>query len=190
MARIRGLVVAIGLVAGLTAAPVATVNACSCVGFSAAEAVQFADLAFVGTVADAAPGGQDEVMGAQLVRYAFAVERASKTTGPIVEVVSHDDPGGASCGFSFGRGERWFVAATAEDGVLRSNLCSGNLPLEGLGDVEMAELVELLPIEPVPGDPPNGGAGLSIPTPLLVAVIGVGVLAAGSALAFRRGRAR
>lgn len=188
--RIARGVVAAAMAMAMLAAPVAIVNACSCVGFSTAEAVQFADLAFVGTVADAAPGGQDEVLGAQLVRYAFAVERASKTTGPIVEVVSHDDPGGASCGFSFGRGERWFVAATAEDGVLRSNLCSGNLPVEGLGDAEMAELVELLPIEPVPGDPPSDGAGFSIPTPLLVAVIGVGILAAGSAWAFRRGRAR
>lgn len=182
--------VAAGLAVAMLGAPAATVHACSCVGFSTAEAVDFATIAFVGTVADRAPGGQDPMLGAPLVRYAFAVERASKATGPIVEVVSHDDPGGSSCGFSFGHGERWFVAATAEDGVLRTSLCSGNAPIEGLGDADMAELVGLLPVEPVPGDLPSADAGLSIPAPLLVALIGVGVLAAGSAWAFRRGRAR
>ena len=186
---LRGMVAA-GLAIATLAAPAATVHACSCVGFSTAEAVEFATIAFVGTVAERAPGGQDPMMGAPLVRYAFAVERASKETGAIVEVVSHDDPGGASCGFSFGEGERWFVAATAQDGLLRTSLCSGNAPIEGLGDADMAELVELLPVEPSTADVPSGDADLSIPAPLLVALVGVGVLAAGSAWAFRRGRAR
>jgi hypothetical protein len=188
--RFRRGMVAAGLAIATLAAPAATVQACSCVGFSTAEAVEFATIAFVGTVAERAPGGQDPMLGAPLVRYAFAVERASKASGPIVEVVSHDDPGGASCGFSFGHGERWFVAATAQDGLLRTSLCSGNAPIEGLGDADMAELVGLLPVEPVPADLPSGDAGLSIPAPLLVTLIGVAVLAAGSALAFRRGRAR
>jgi hypothetical protein len=186
---LRGTVAA-GLAIATLAAPTVTVQACSCVGFSTAEAVEFATIAFVGTVAERAPGGQDPMLGAPLVRYAFAVERASKASGPIVEVVSHDDPGGASCGFSFGQGERWFVAATAQDGLLRTSLCSGNAPIEGLGDADMAELVGLLPVEPVPADLPSGDGGLSIPAPLLVALIGVAVLAAGSAWAFRRGRAR
>lgn len=188
--RVLRAMVAAGLAVATLAAPAATVHACSCVGFSRAEAVEFATIAFVGTVAERAPGGQDPMLGAPMVRYAFAIERASKATGPIVEVVSHDDPGGASCGFSFGQGERWFVAATAQDGLLRTSLCSGNAPIEGLGDAEMAELVGLLPVEPVPADVPGGEAGLSMPAPLLVALIGVGVLAAGSAWAFRRGRAR
>ena len=186
---LRGIVAA-GLAVGTLAAPAATVHACSCVGFSTAEAVESATIAFVGTVAERAPGGQDPMLGAPLVRYAFAVERASKATGPTVEVVSHDDPGGSSCGFSFGHGERWFVAAMAQDGVLRTSLCSGNMPVEGLGEADMAALVELLPAEPLPGEVPSGDAGLSVPAPLLVALLGVGVLAAGSAWAFRRGRAR
>jgi hypothetical protein len=188
--RFRRGMVAAGLAIATLAAPAATVQACSCVGFSTAEAVEIATIAFIGTVADTAPGGQDPMMGAPLVRYAFAVERASRASGPIVEVVSHDDPGGASCGFSFGQGERWFVAATAQDGLLRTSLCSGNAPIEGLGDADMAELVGLLPVEPVPADLPSGDAGLSVPAPLLVALIGVAVLAAGSAWAFRRGRAK
>lgn len=186
---LRGIVAA-GLAVATLAAPGAIVHACSCVGFSTAEAVEAATIAFVGTVAGRAPGGHDPMLGAPLVRYAFAVERASKATGPTVEVVSHDDPGGASCGFSFGQGERWFVAAMAQDGLLRTSLCSGNAPIEGLGDADMAELVELLPVEPSPAAAPSGDAGPSVPAPLLAALIGVSILAAGSAWAFRRGRAR
>jgi hypothetical protein len=130
------------------------------------------------------------MMGAPLIRYAFAVERASKSTGPVVEVAALDDGGGASCGFAFGHGERWFVAATAEGGSLRTSLCSGNVLIDGLGDAQVAEFVELLPVEPVAGDHPSNGAGFSIPPPVLVALVGVGILAAGSAWAFRRGRAR
>jgi hypothetical protein len=186
---LRGMVAG-GLALATLVAPAATVHACSCVGFSTAEAVESATIAFVGTVAERAPGGQDPMLGASLVRYAFAVERASKATGTILEVVSHDDPGGSSCGFSFGQGERWFVAATAQDGLLRTSLCSGNAPIEGLGDAELAELIGLLPVEPAPADVPSGDAGPSIPVPLVVALIGMGVVAAGSAWAFRRGRAR
>jgi hypothetical protein len=186
---VRGMAAA-ALAVAMLAAPAATVHACSCVGSSTADAVEFATIAFVGTVAERAPGGQDPMLGAPLVRYAFAVERASKATGPIVEVVSHDDPGGSSCGFSFGAGERWFVVAMAQDGMLRTSLCSGNLPIEGIGDADMAELVGLLPVEPVPAEQPSGDAGISIPAPLLVALLVVGILATGSAWAFRRGRAR
>lgn len=160
------------------------------------DAVEFADLAFVGTVAETAPGGQDPVMGVPLVRYAFEVERASEPTGPVVEVAALDDGGGASCGFTFGVGERWFVAATSEDGVLRSHLCSGNIPMEGMDAAQMAQLVELLPMEPSPATPAPASAPSAsadqpgIGMPVLAAVIG---LSAAGALAFvlmslRRGR--
>ena len=180
--------VATSLAIAILAAPAATVHACSCAQLSGAESVEFGDLAFIGTVTNAAPGGQDDMMGAPLVHYAFEVERASQETGPAVEVVSHDDPGGASCGFSFGVGERWFVAAATEGDLLRTNLCSGNRLADELDDAEMTALVKLLPIEPVPGEEPGGAAGFSIPVPLLAAIVGVGLLAAASALAFRRDR--
>ena len=187
----RSILLRAAAVAALTistlAAPVATVHACSCMAFSVADAVQAASLALIGTVADSAPGGQDPVMGVPLVRYAFEVERASAATGPIVEVVSHDDPGGASCGFAFGAGERWFVAASTDGGLLRTTLCSGNRLIDDLGADEMRELVELLPIEPVPADVPEGG-DLSIPPPILVALIGAGILIGSAVWAFRRDR--
>jgi len=184
---LRGLAAA-ALAVTMLAAPIATVSACSCVGFSLADSVDSADIAFIGTVVDSAPAGQDALMGVPLVRYAFELERASEASGPIVEVAAHDDGGGASCGFSFGDGERWFVAAATQDGVLRTTLCSGNRPAGDLAADEMAALVELLPVEPAPADEPRGDAGFSIPAPLLVALAGAGIVVAAAAWAFRRDR--
>lgn len=181
------------------AAPVATVHACSCMAFSTAEAVAAADLAFVGTVTDSVPGGQDPAMGMALVRYAFEIERASEQVGPIMEVVSHDDPGGAACGFAFGVGERWFVASASEGGLLRTNLCSGNRLVDDLSPAEADELVALLPAEPVAQSPdpestPSSPAGSGIDGAVLAAVL-VGLAAAASlaivlVAGHRRGRAR
>lgn len=189
--------VAAALAITTLAAPVATVHACSCMAFSAAEAVKAADLAFVGTVVDSAPGGQDPAMGMALIRYAFEVERASEPIGPIVEVVSHDDPGGASCGFTFGGAERWFVASTSEGGLLRTNLCSGNRFMDDLGSAELDELVRLLPAEPVaespdPAAPSETPSGTGIDGAVLAAVL-IGFAAAASLAlvivsAYRRGR--
>jgi hypothetical protein len=152
--------------------------------FSAAEAVAAADLAFVGTVTDAAPGGQDPAMGMALVRYAFEVERASEQVGPMMEVVSHDDPGGAACGFAFGVGERWFVASASEGGLLRTNLCSGNRLMDDLGSAEADELLALLPAEPVAQSPdpeptPESPSASGIDGAVLAAVL-VGLAAAAS----------
>ena len=182
----RGTIAAAVLIAQL-ASPVASVHACSCVGMDPPTAIEVADLAIVGTVADAAPGGQDPDFGLSLVRYAFEVERASEQTGPIVEVSSHGDDMGASCGFSFGVGERWFVAAAEEAGSLRTTLCSGNLPIAGMSNADLAALEELLPFEPATEAPTPAAAPVEEPTvggmqvPLAAALL-VG-LAAAAALA-------
>lgn len=196
---VRGLVAA-ALAVAIIAAPVATVHACSCGTLEPAAAIEFADLAFVGTVAASAQVGRDPVMGGPLVRYAFEVERASRATGPIVEVAAHDD-GGGSCGFTFGVGERWFVVATREDGSLRSNLCSGNLLIEGMSDAEATDLVELLPMEPVPptlgptaappgspAPPADANVAMPISAALLIGLAAAAALALVMVLALRRGR--
>ncbi|MDQ3688432.1 MAG: hypothetical protein M3406_00055 [Chloroflexota bacterium] len=182
--------VAAALAVATLAVPLTSVHACSCVGFTAADAVEAADLAFVGTVADSTPAGKDPMMGGPLVRYAFEVERASQAVGPFVEVAAHDDGGGASCGFTFGIGERWFVAATMEGGSLRSHLCSGNLRMEDVGDAGMAELVDLLPMEPVAATsgpqtqvsavaPTATAVGSMVDTPVVVALL-IGLAAAAA----------
>ena len=192
---IHGLVAA-ALAIAISAAPTATVHACSCMALLPAEAVDLADLAFIGTVTDSAPGGRDPAMGIPLVRYAFEVDRASEQTGPVIEVAALDDGGGASCGFTFGARERWFVAASTDGGVLQSNLCSGNLLLDGMDDAEVAALEELLPFEPTstlpdptpapasPATPPAGGPGLPIVAAAIV------VAGAGATLALVLFRAR
>lgn len=193
----RGLVAAAFAVA-ILAVPVVSVHACSCMGFTTADAVEAADLAFVGTVAATAPGGQDPMMGVPVVRYAFDIERASQETGPVVEVSAHDDGGGASCGFTFGVGQRWFVAAMSEGGGLRSNLCSGNVMLADIGDAEMAELIELLPEQPVaatdapPTAPRASPTDANVATPIAAALL-IGLAAAVALgvvlwMAFRRRR--
>lgn len=190
--------IAAALAVSTLAAPLASVHACSCVAFSTAEAVEAADLAFVGTVADAAPGGQDPAMGMALVRYAFEIERASEQVGPMVEVVSHDDPGGASCGFAFGVGERWFVASASEGGLLRTNLCSGNRLVDDLGPAEADELVTLLPVEPVavspdpdpaPASPSATGIDGAVIAAVLVGLAAAAALAVVVVAAFRGRRA-
>lgn len=198
---LRGLVAA-ALAVVTIAVPVASVHACSCMGFTTADAVEAADLAFIGTVAATAPGGQDPMMGVPVVRYAFDVERASQEIGPVVEVSAHDDGGGASCGFTFAVGQRWFVAAMSEGGGLRSNLCSGNVMLADIGDADMAELIELLPEQPVaatdaatdapPTAPPASPADANVATPIAAALL-IGLAAAAALgvvllMAFRRRR--
>ncbi|MGH2416884.1 MAG: hypothetical protein ACRDFY_00985 [Candidatus Limnocylindria bacterium] len=188
--------VAAALAIAISAAPAATVHACSCMEMQPAEAVEMADLAFIGTVIDSAPGGQDPAVGMPMVRYAFAVARASEQTGPTIEVAALDDGGGATCGFTFGAEERWFVAASTDGGVLQSNLCSGNLMLDGMDDAEVAALDELLPFEPTstaadptaapasPATSTDGGPGL----PIVAAVIVAAGAAAALALVLLRAR--
>ena len=194
---LHGLV-AVSLAFAVSAAPLATVHACSCMMMQPAEAVAMADVAFIGTVTDSARGGQDPAMGMPLVRYGFDVDRASEQTGPTIEVAALNDGGGATCGFTFGANERWFVVASTDGGVLQSNLCSGNLMLDGMGDAELAALDELLPFEPTsaapdptpapasPAAPTGGGPGLPI---VATAIIAAGAAAALALVLLRARRA-
>jgi hypothetical protein len=137
------------------AAPLAVVQACSCSWLGGTEQVALqamdeADVAFVGTVTASAPvfGFNFEQMGPE-IRYTFDVERASIATEGVIDVRAIDDGGGASCGFTFDVGDRWLVAAVDDDGALRTHLCSGNTSLAG-DDADMADrLLAHLPFAPV-----------------------------------------
>ena len=127
---------------------VGVAHACSCAGFggpveAALQAAQDANVAFTGTVVGtrpAAPGPDDF---GPMVAYAFDVHRASDEVDGTIEVHALDDGGGASCGFTFGMGEAWFVTASLADGRLQTGLCNGNQRLADLdpGDVERLEAV-------------------------------------------------
>lgn len=167
-------------------APTASVLACSCAGgMSLAATLGGNDVVLLGTVVDAveAPAGD---MGQQMA-YAVEVERSSQPVAATVEVRATFGDGGASCGFEFGVGQRWFIGAYEQDGVLQTSLCSGNALADELPDTDVDEIVAMLPAEPagepaapvaVTPDVPWGPIGLGVGALLILAI---------TVLAFRSG---
>lgn len=186
------LLLAVVLSLATMAMPLAFVAACSCVGFAGPEeSIAAAELAFVGSAVEAAPGGADPGMGMGTVRYAFEVERASAPTDAVIEVQALDDPGGAACGFSFGMGERWLVMAHRQDGALQTNLCSGNMLLTQLDEGDLDRVMSALPATPDP--PADAQSAPGQPATLLPVLVG-GLAALGLVavmlVAFRGDRLR
>ncbi len=180
-----GLVLALA-VAGVTPARVA---ACSCAGGELPDAIRAADIAFIG-VAEAAAAGPPSDIGPRTL-YLFSVERASKPTGATIEVAAWSG-GDASCGFDFAIGETWLVLAHRWEGALDTNLCSGNVHVDGLAAAQRADFERLLPVLPEAapeGAPEQESTVLERALPALL--IGVGILALVGTVAvfgFARGR--
>ena len=186
------LVLALALVA--TAVPIRQVAACSCMAFGSPEELVAAhEVTFIGTVVDTAPG-EGGGIGGRNVLYAFDVERASEATDAVLAVQAVDDDGGASCGFAFGVGERWLVAAYRQGAQLETSLCSGNQLAGDMAADELATYADLLPnVPPEPADPANEPAGQSdVSIPVAVALGGLAVLGLAAAMlfAFRERRVR
>ena len=165
-----------------SAVPAARVAACDCMMMSPDEAVAAAEVAFTGTVAGERPIAEnreprDGTGGVGNVLYAFEVDGVAKgDVGATVEVLSGGD--GASCGVSFGVGDRWLIFASRETDVLATHLCSGNL---ALAPGEAAPI----PVSPPPaGEPQEVGRGL--PVAVLVPAFALAALAAASAYLFWR----
>jgi hypothetical protein len=142
----------------VSAAPSATVHACSCARLGGPmemfrQAIASSDVAFIGTVVDIAPAPPDP-QGIGPVRYAFAVEAASAPVEETIEVRAFDESA-SSCGLTFGRDETWFVVAHAMDGALQTELCSGNTPIGTLAEAEREQLAALLNVEPMPSTDPT-----------------------------------
>lgn len=190
----RLLRASLALLAGwlLASVPATGVLACSCMQLSISEALGFADVAFIGTAAEAeAPPPQpgDVLPNVDRVRYGFEVERVFKgeeVDARIVIITTTAD--GASCGTSFAIGERWLVFANVTDGELWTGLCSGTAPLLD-PEAEQAVLDELGSPIAQPAAPSEGTQ--SEPPVALVAVLAaVALVAAISAWAFLREPAR
>jgi hypothetical protein len=191
--RLR-LFVAVTLTVGLLAAPAATVRACSCAMIggtldAAVQAAAQAQVAFVGTVVDADEVGVGPFGGsAPMVQYAFQVERATVPVPDLIAVHAVDDGGGASCGFTFGLDETWFVATHELDGDLHTGLCSGNTQVGTLTDGERDELSEVLAAVPFPAAEQRASWSDWLPIAgIVLAVFAVGGI---TVLAFRRDRVR
>lgn len=133
IAHLVRLLAALGLVLAVSALPLATVSACSCAFLGYPEAVAEAELAFIGTVTDAAEpaAGVDPTLVDPLeVEYAFSVERAKSPMPASVTVRTVLGDGG-NCGLDMDVGQRWLVIARAEDGI-RTDLCTGSTLFDGL----------------------------------------------------------
>lgn len=176
-------------VAGLlSAAPMSTALACSCMALSTPEALAFADVAFVGTPT-AVDGPEPGPIQSSLdpVHYAFAVDQVFKGDAVGAEVVATTAMDGASCGTSFGIDERWLVFANVSEGELHTGLCSGNVLLSD-PKTEAATLAELGPPIAEPEPTPQGAAAepFELPMPLLAGLAVAAVVIGVSAWAFRR----
>lgn len=182
------LALAAGVAGLLSAAPMSTALGCSCMALSTPEALALADVAFTGTPT-AVDGPDRGPIQSSLdpVHYAFEVDQVFKGDAVGAEIIATTAMDGASCGTSFGIGERWLVFAHIGDGELQTGLCSGNVLL-GDPETEAAMLAELGPpiAEPEPTPSQPNDEPFELPMPLLaglaVAVLVIGV----SAWAFRR----
>jgi hypothetical protein len=167
-------------------APTASVLACSCAGgMSLAATLGGNEVVLLGTVVDAveAPAGD---MGQQMA-YAVQVERSSQPVAATVEVRATFGDGGASCGFEFGVGQRWFIGAFEQDGVLQTNLCSGNAMADELPEADVNEIVAMLPAEPASEASVPVAATPEIPWGPIGLGAGALLILAVTVLAFRAG---
>ncbi len=184
MRSITRILVAVGLSVGAAWLPVQTAFACSC-GFPGyRDAIAAADVAFVGrVVGEAEPG----VMAGDLptATVAFDVTRAkAPIASPFELEVAFG--GDANCGFDMAIGEEWLVIASAHDGRLQTNLCNGTARADGLDDDTRLVLDAAFEANDAAAAPADDAFDLRVPTPVLLAIGAVGLLAAVSFLAFRR----
>lgn len=124
----------LAMVLGLTlvATPL-RVAACSCASGTPEQMAASSDAVFTGSVRaveqiPAVPG--DDFAGMHDLIYTFGVDGVVKGDLPD-EVVVVGGSGGASCGMSFAADTRYLVFASLDKGNLTTNLCSGNVPLQG-----------------------------------------------------------
>ena len=185
------LVLAVIFAIGLASLPVAQVAACSCAMSTPEQAAEFADAVFAGTVVNESPVGVDTRRGGAIAAtvpmpmpfgqsiYTFDVDGVAKgEVGAGIDVLAGGD--GASCGMSFGTGERWLVFTTWDGAMHTTGLCSGNVALEVGAEA------------PLPLTAPDESLAATqegeIPVTALALLGVIGLVAAVSFVAFRRER--
>ena len=148
--------------------PATTAMACSCVGWTQAEAFAGANAVFVGVVVGPPGAGEpDQPFAPDPATYVFAVEDVLKGQGLDRRVEVTSSWQSSACGAGFTLGQRWRVYAMSEAGQLSSSSCSGNeLLAEGA--------------QPIVTPSPEGG----MPAGVLIAATGLLVIGAASLWAF------
>ena len=184
MTRSRVTRTLLGLIAAgvLATVPVSTVFACSCATQEFPDAVRDADAAFVGRITHAVPQANGGPGGH--VTYTFVVERArdAAMVGEVVSVGAAADEG--MCGVRFEERARWLIVAYATGGMLETNGCLPNGPMDEAPPEFQATVTELLPFEAEESS--VEAEGFVLPVPLVLASSAVLVVGLAGLIAFRR----
>jgi hypothetical protein len=186
--RFTRLLTALAAAIGLTWLPVATVDACTCLGWTFPQSIRAADIAFTGTVSDVET--DFGVAAWETTRVSFGVAR-SKDELATPFIVDTPVGSSASSGLDMAVGQEWLVLAHVDDGGRpQTNLCTGSTVLAALDEPTLQIVMNELAAEPMPADAEVSDAGWAsnVPLPVLVAGAGALVILAASALAFRKPR--
>ncbi|HEX7171314.1 MAG TPA: hypothetical protein VF365_01765 [Candidatus Limnocylindria bacterium] len=170
------------LALGVSIIPIATASACSCAVTEFDDAVMSAELAIIATAVSTEPAGGGDIGEMQLTTWKVSQSRQDIETHVIAILSAKDN--GANCGITFGTDERWLVLAYPGERGLETNGCMQNRRLDG-SDPEMeAALASMVPAVTIADN--DAATDLQIPVPVIVvATVGL-LIAAVSALAFRR----
>lgn len=187
MGRGSRILAIVALLIGASVVPLRQVAACDCARMDLAQAIQEAEVAFVGTLvgaAEVAPLPAEGMGPTEPVEYKWAVERSRDALdGAELSIFAWPDDG-ANCGMSFAADERWLVLAYRTEGRLETNGCMRNTPMGGAAPDEI-DLIDSLVA--TPADTTAGASsGPALPAPLLVGLAALAVVGAVSFLAFRR----
>lgn len=191
--RLRRLSAALAVAIGLAGVPIATVDACSCVGWSFPRSIREADVAFIGTMmAIGGPGAG--LPGWETTQVAFDVDRAKdEMATPFLLDARLGDSAG--CGLSMAIGQEWLVLAHLDEGGRpQTNLCSGSTVLAALDDPTLQVITDELDAAPsqaagdVTAGSTDGESPSSIPLPVLLAAGAALLIVVTSLVAFRKSR--
>ncbi len=176
---------AFALAVGTTALPATTAFACSCAFFGYEEAIAAADVAFIGTVV--AEEGEQVIELEQFptARTAFEVSHSKESmASPFVLDVASG--GGASCGLDMSIGEEWLVIASAWEGRLSTDLCTGTTLTNDVDPGELNRIKLALPLNDSIAVADDSGFTLDVPAPVIGVLAAALLIGAVGMLAFRR----
>lgn len=188
-ALLRLLVMVVLAVGGLTAVPAPVACACSCKGFTTAEAVAAASVVFGGEVISTTE--PSSLGSGDPVYYRIRVDRVYKGELPEHVVVS-SAAGEPSCGIRLAGKVTVFATGTAD--ALETNLCAAPIRLDvrtlGAGVRPSALAPSVGPSATTPSPAQSPALAAEVPTWLLpgLAVLAVVLTAAAGTLLARRRR--
>ena len=190
--RLSALLALVLAAAAALIAP-STCAACSCIVQTFDEAVERAEVIFVGTVTARADGPTSEF--GPTIEYTFAVSEVYAGSAPAEAVVRTAD-NSAACGFAFEEGATYLVMAQSGAAGLETDLCTGTALVSDVAEADLESLgTPSAPSGAAPGSSGSTGGGGSTGeasgpgrTWLVAGGAGLGALLAGALLWWQRRR--